>query len=59
MADPFLWAGIDAGAIFDRVNGISRSRLPVAANIAFATASPIGAVAGSPMPPVFRCWRRA
>ena len=34
-------------------SGILRTRLPVAANNAFATAGPINAVAGSPTPPGF------
>jgi len=36
----------------DSRNGSVRSRLPVSANTAFATAGAIGAVAGSPMPPI-------
>ena len=33
-------------------NGSVRRRLPVSANTAFATAGAIGAVAGSPIPPI-------
>ena len=39
--------------MFAAVNGMRRTRLPVAAKIALATAGPISAVAGSPMPPGF------
>ena len=39
--------------MFSAVNGMRRTRLPVAAKIALPTAGPIIAVAGSPMPPGF------
>ena len=42
-----------ARAMFAAVSGNLRKRLPFAANNAFATAGPISAVAGSPMPPGF------
>ena len=42
-----------AWAMFWALNGMRRTRLPVAANTALATAGPINAVAGSPMPPGF------
>jgi hypothetical protein len=44
---------VEAAAMFCAVNGILRTRLPVPAKIAFATAGPTSAVAGSPMPPGF------
>jgi hypothetical protein len=52
MADPQDRTSY-ALAMFARVIGIRRTRFPLAANTAFATAGPISAVAGSPMPPGF------
>ena len=42
-----------AFAIFSGVSGNRRRRFPVATNSALATAGPMSAVAGSPMPPGF------
>src|SRR3982751_6379913 len=46
-------AVLQAFAMFSAENGILRTRLPFAAKMAFATAGPINAVAGSPIPPGF------
>ena len=55
FAEPAFEKDLNAQALmmFSGVNGILRRRLPLAAKMAFATAGPIKAVAGSPMPPGF------